>query len=65
MPPARGHRLDLLSLANGQGIDLQSATTNPFTLKLITLNGSVPGLAANFDKAARTPGPSPLRPTQR
>ena len=47
--PASGW--DLLSLSNGQGIDLQSATTNRFTVKLITLNGSSQGLAANFSKS--------------
>jgi hypothetical protein len=41
---------DLLSLTNGQGIDLESAATNPFTLKLITLSNTSPGLAANFGK---------------
>ncbi len=49
---APGVGWDLLSLTDGQGIQLQSATTNPFSLKLTTLNGSNPGLAANFNKTS-------------
>lgn len=40
---------DLLSLTTGQGINLQATAGNQFTLKLATLSGNTPGLAANFN----------------
>jgi hypothetical protein len=38
---------DLVSVSGG--IDVQSASTNPFTVNLISLNGGVAGPAANWD----------------
>jgi O-glycosyl hydrolase len=46
-----GEDWDLLDLTPGQGIELQATSTNPFTLKLVTLNGSTPGFATNFNGA--------------
>jgi hypothetical protein len=33
-------------------LDVQATSSNPFTITLVSLNGSVPGAAANFDRDA-------------
>ena len=45
-----GSGWDLLSLTTGQGVNLQATNGTPFSVRLITLNGTTPGLAANFSK---------------
>ena len=48
---APGTGWDLLSLTSGQGINLQATSGNPFTIKMVSLNGSSAGSAANFNNA--------------
>lgn len=39
-----------LIFISGAGIDIQATTGNPFTIKVASLNGAVPGNMANFNK---------------
>ncbi len=45
---APGTGWDLITTTNGQGVNVTATSGNPFTIKLISLNGSTPGSALNF-----------------